>query len=43
MTAMYELVLIARNGKYNFNPNEDFANYYQKMQEKILEEDLRME
>lgn len=43
LSAMYELVLIGRNGKYNFEPDESFACEYQQKQEKALEEDLRIE
>ncbi len=42
-SAMYELVLIGRNCKYNFDHDEFLANKYQSMQEKALEEDLRIE
>jgi TPR repeat protein len=43
MSAMYELVLIGRNGKYGYEINEALAKDYQRMQETTIYQDLLLE
>ena len=40
LTARYELLLMGRNGKYNYEPNEALADKYQQMQQQTMSEDL---
>ncbi len=40
MSAMYELILIGRNGKYGFEPDESFATKYKLKQDTTIYTDL---